>query len=101
MMAKAFDGAAFGREIVELVKGYVARELATRDARIAELEARPSLHDAGVWTETETYVAGSVVSHQGSAWCAQIASTGVRPGSGDGCWRLLVKKGRDARDSTR
>ena len=35
-----FDGKAFGAEIVDIVKGYMAKEVAPLHARIAELEAR-------------------------------------------------------------
>ncbi|MBB5755305.1 hypothetical protein, partial [Prosthecomicrobium pneumaticum] len=39
-LAMTFDGKAFGREMVGIVKGYVARRLAPLDERLADLEAR-------------------------------------------------------------
>jgi polyhydroxyalkanoate synthesis regulator phasin len=36
--AKTFDGAAFGREIVEAVKGYTQREMGALRERVDQLE---------------------------------------------------------------
>jgi hypothetical protein len=52
--------------------------------------------DAGVWTEERGYVAGDTVSHGGSMFIAQIATT-AKPGKSDD-WRLAVKRGADGRD---
>ena len=52
--------------------------------------------DAGVWTEERGYVAGDTVSHGGSLFIAQIATT-AKPGKSDD-WRLAVKRGADGRD---
>lgn len=51
--------------------------------------------DAGVWTERE-YAAGDCVSHGGSVFIAQKA-TSEKPGKSDD-WRLAVKRGADGRD---
>jgi hypothetical protein len=51
--------------------------------------------DAGVWTERE-YAAGDTVSHGGSLFIAQVATT-AKPGKSDD-WRLAVKRGADGRD---
>jgi Collagen triple helix repeat (20 copies) len=51
--------------------------------------------DAGVWTE-RAYVAGDIVSHGGSMFVAQTATT-AKPGKSDD-WRLSVKRGADGRD---
>ncbi len=51
--------------------------------------------DAGVWTE-RAYVAGDTVSHGGSMFIAQVATT-AKPGKSDD-WRLAVKRGADGRD---
>jgi hypothetical protein len=51
--------------------------------------------DAGVWTERE-YLAGDSVSHGGSSFIAQVATT-AKPGKSDD-WRLAVKRGADGRD---
>lgn len=52
--------------------------------------------DAGVWTEERAYVVGDTVSHGGSMWIAQKA-TSEKPGRSDD-WRLAVKRGADGRD---
>jgi Collagen triple helix repeat (20 copies) len=52
--------------------------------------------DAGVWTEERGYVAGDTVSHGGSLFIAQVATTS-KPGKSDD-WRLAVKRGADGRD---
>lgn len=63
------------------------------EKRVAALEARPELKDAGVWREGTAYAPGNIVSHAGSAWICNKATEGKPPGDG---WRLLVKRGRDA-----
>jgi integrin beta 3 len=52
--------------------------------------------DAGVWSEGRAYVAGDSVSHGGSMFIAQKA-TSEKPGKSDD-WRLAVKRGADGRD---
>jgi Collagen triple helix repeat (20 copies) len=51
--------------------------------------------DAGVWAE-RAYVAGDGVTHGGSFFIAQCATT-EKPGKSDH-WRLAVKRGADGRD---
>ena len=51
--------------------------------------------DAGVWVD-RTYAAGDAVSHGGSLFIAQAATT-AKPGKSDD-WRLAVKRGSDGRD---
>jgi hypothetical protein len=58
--------------------------------RIAELEARPVLEDAGVWQERALYRPGHVVTYKGSAWVCREANSTARPGKSD-VWRLMVK----------
>lgn len=60
-----------------------------------EIKTRIPL-DVGVWTEERGYVAGDTVSHGGSLFIAQIATT-AKPGKSDD-WRLAVKRGADGRD---
>jgi hypothetical protein len=68
------------------------------EARVAELEQRPSLKYIGVWREGEDYVAGDAVTDHGSLWIARVNHIKSRPGTdGIGGWQLAVKKGRDAR----
>jgi hypothetical protein len=56
----------------------------------------PIVLDAGVFKEGTTYDAGDGVTWGGSYWIAQ-KETGAKPDSGDGSWRLSVKRGRDAK----
>jgi hypothetical protein len=51
--------------------------------------------DAGVWIERD-YAAGDSVSHGGSLFIAQVA-TSAKPGTSSD-WRLAVKRGNDGRD---
>ena len=64
--------------------------------RIEALEARPSVHDAGVWTQSQTYPKGAAVTFGGSLWISQIDGNISKP-SKDRAWRLAVKKGRDGK----
>jgi hypothetical protein len=68
--------------------------------RIAALESKPSIQDAGVWHAAKLYQVGDLVSHQGSAFIAKSANANARPGESD-VWRLLVKRGRDGKDAGR
>jgi hypothetical protein len=82
----------------ELVATIRKDEIGPLQKRLSELEARKSLHDAGVWNESQTYEVGAVVTHSGSAWSALSRSQGIVPGEASrGIWRLLVKKGRDGK----
>ncbi|BCH10456.1 hypothetical protein MesoLj131c_47140 [Mesorhizobium sp. 131-3-5] len=66
-------------------------------ARVEALEARPTMAYRGVWGKGTEYHRGDVCTHQGSSWhCELDAATGLQPGDGLG-WKLMVKKGRDAR----
>jgi hypothetical protein len=65
--------------------------------RLAVLEQRPIVKDAGVWTHGQTYTPGDIVSHGGSGWICRGAhySTGSEPDHAH--FRLLVKHGKDLR----
>lgn len=89
-----FDGAAFGAEIVEVVKSYVEREIKPLKARVAELEAR-QLKYSGTYRDSEVYRAGEMVSHAGSLWHCE-ATTASKPGT-DSTWKLCVKRGEFSR----
>jgi hypothetical protein len=41
-----FDGAAFGREIVDVVKSYLERQLSPLEQRLAILEAKAGIEKA-------------------------------------------------------
>ena len=52
-----------------------------------------------VWKESAgEYKRGDLVTHKGGVWMAKSATT-ERPGAGDG-WKLVVKAGRDGKDTS-
>lgn len=52
-----------------------------------------------VWKESAgEYKRGDLVTHKGGVWMAKAATT-ERPGAGDG-WKLVVKAGRDGKDTS-
>jgi hypothetical protein len=88
------------RDLVRAVAAGMAHHVRELQARVAELEARPHLHDAGVWDEQKVYGINAIVTDHGSAWIAKRA-TCRRPGDGNDDWRLLVKRGRDGKGAAR
>lgn len=52
----------------------------------------------GVYSEGETYARGDVVTHGGSAWHCEKDAPGLRPGSPESGWRLMVKAGKNAKE---
>ena len=76
--------------------GKACRELVVAPlvARIAELEAREWV---GVWTAGKSYPKNAIVTHDGSAWVATRDHPHLKPGAEGSGWRLIVKRGRDAR----
>jgi hypothetical protein len=92
------------QELSVLVKGFspvirraIERAIAPLEARIAELEARPTLKYCGVWQSGTKYEAGACCTHQGSLWVCK-AATITRPGDALSQWTLAVKRGRDGKD---
>jgi hypothetical protein len=69
----------------------IAKALAPIRARLDKLEGE-RLKFAGTWKPDKSYEAGSVVTHGGGLWHANIASKSFRPGTGS-AWTLAVKKG--------
>lgn len=71
------------------------------EKRIEELEAKlnsmPAVSYAGTHSTGRSYSRGMLVTHKGSLWHAQCATTDT-PGESDS-WRLCVKAGRDGRDA--
>lgn len=59
----------------------------------------PRFKDCGVFRDDVKYREGDGVSFGGSLWLAQRDDPEDKPGSGNGHWRLAVKKGRDGRDA--
>src|SRR5690349_16454406 len=72
-------------------------QIAALEGRVAELQSQPGLKYQGVWTSDLTYAPGSVVTHAGSMWHANIQTKGVKPGEDQAGWTLCVKHGRDLR----
>lgn len=58
----------------------------------------PSMIYRGVYVEARTYVRGDVVTFGGSTWHSN-EDTVAKPGDGSKAWTLMVKKGRDGRDT--
>jgi hypothetical protein len=67
--------------------------IAELTARVAVLEARPSIQYAGVWQPGRTYARGHATTLSGSLWICEFETT-ARPGDGaESGWKLAVKKG--------
>ena len=60
----------------------------------------PMLIDRGFYQEGNAYDRGDTVTFGGSAWAAQKA-TDTKPEIGNPDWRLVVRKGRDAKSVAR
>jgi hypothetical protein len=91
MSDAVFDGEAFGAEIVQSIRDYVARAIKPLESRPAQLEAQGEMKYCGVWSEEREYLRGSFVTTNGSLWHAE-QPTRSRPGT-DSTWRLAVKRG--------
>ena len=79
-------------------KTHVTSRVDALEQRVRELESRPAIKDAGVWHTATVYKPGDIVSHQGSGWICSadhVAGDGIDHAK----FRLLVKKGADARDA--
>jgi hypothetical protein len=50
------------RDLVRAVAAGMAHHVRELQARVAELEARPHLHDAGVWDEQKVYGINAIVT---------------------------------------
>lgn len=90
-----------GQQMLDAVKGYVARmmgPLAPRiealEKRIAELERgqKGLISYRGVWREGDDYREHDVTTHSGCLWFCQTPTT-ERPGSSND-WRLMQKNHR-------
>lgn len=58
----------------------------------------PMCIDSGVWKEATQYETGDGVTWGGSFWIAQKDTNNDKPDSGNGNWRLAVKRGRDGKN---
>ena len=92
----SFDGAKFGKDVVEAVKSYVDATFAPLRQRIEELEARGY---KGVYEEGREYSKGQMVTRHGSIFHCN-RTTRQRPAECDD-WTLAVKAGRDGKDGSR
>ena len=93
------DAPVIERLIVAGVKAATAvltARLAETEARVAELESRPTLFDKGVWKAGDIYGEGAVVTHAGSAWVCFAAHVSTEAFDHT-CFRLMVKHGKDRR----
>jgi hypothetical protein len=69
-------------------------EIETLKLRIAEIEQR-GIEYKGVWQKSNDYRRGSVVTWDGSMFCAiKDVTPGYVPGSAGDMWQLCVKRGR-------
>jgi integrin beta 3 len=59
----------------------------------------PRFKDCGVYRDGGAYLQGDGVSYGGSLWLAQRDAPEGVPDSGNGHWRLAVKRGRDGKDA--
>ncbi|WP_338688343.1 hypothetical protein V5279_24505 [Bradyrhizobium sp. 26S5] len=75
----------------------VADRIAVLQQKIIELKERPPVPWEGPWDPQKQFTRHSFCSDRGAMWYAMADSKGVRPGSGEGVWRLCVKAGKDAR----
>jgi hypothetical protein len=84
---------------IKTVKGRSDTAMTALEARVAELEARPTLDYKGIWDSETVYRRGDCVTRSGSVWhCERDRTRGILPGVGDG-WRLAVKRGSDGKNA--
>lgn len=98
-------------ELLESVRGFVARKLEPLEQRNADLERRLTALERrlesekrrffyrGVFVEGETYQEHDFATLGGALWCCLVDGTSDRPGTSDR-WQLAVKSG-DRRDRRR
>jgi hypothetical protein len=63
------------------------------ERRIVELEARPTLRDAGVWQPGREYRNGDICTFQGGGWICRSAHVSVGTHPSPDAFRLFVKSG--------
>ena len=84
----SFDGEAFGLEVTEIVKAYLAREVAEMNRRMDAIEAEHAAFK-GYYDGSCSYRKGDIVTHQGRRWKAsQQAAVGDVPGEELDTWRV-------------
>ncbi|MGV3456320.1 hypothetical protein [Sphingomonas sp.] len=91
------DMFAFMQDQID-ARDFVLRALLERIGVLEEqLGQQRSMIYRGVFDSAETYAPGSIVTHAGSMWHANEATSDT-PGSSV-AWTLTVKRGRDGRDA--
>lgn len=87
------------RKAISALCKAIAPELLKLDARLAALEERPAMRDAGIWEADKAYEPGDVVSYGGSGWVAKHQNRSAKglnePGAGNDVWRCFIRRGRD------
>jgi hypothetical protein len=91
-------------QLAAIIASAVDDAMASRDARIAALEAltKDVMSYKRVWENGGVYKKGDAVTHDGSLWCCVADATRVRPGLASiesRAWVLAVKHGRHGRDA--
>ena len=83
--------AAVATAINDTIKGpQVAGRILQLEARIAALEAKPSVKFTGTWERGKSYSIGDATTHHGGLWICQAETTG-EPSKDFTSWRLAVK----------
>jgi hypothetical protein len=80
-------------QLAEIVSHAVDEAMASRDARIAALEARPELRYVRPYRNGDSYSAGCLASRNGGLWLCERSTSGI-PGTAASGWRLIVKESR-------
>jgi hypothetical protein len=95
-VARTLDVVMMG--VGKALRSYTDKRIAELRKEIeAKLEGLP--HDAGIYARGKSYRKGAIVTYGGSAFIAQCdtdAPIGGDPPSPS--WRLMVQRGRNARD---
>jgi hypothetical protein len=99
-----------GRELAIAIREHLEKQLAPLRAEIVAIKAanaelrgqvkslqQGGLRYLGVYEDGGQYMEGDCVTSGGSLWRAQ-ASTAFKPGQSTD-WKLVVRKGRDARSN--
>jgi hypothetical protein len=71
--------------------------LAGVEQRLDEIQAKPGMKYEGVWNSEKAYSAGDFVTDKGSLFICKDGCINVRPGTSN-AWQLAVQRGRDGRD---
>jgi hypothetical protein len=85
----------YGIGILADVVGRLDDQVRELRERLSEVESS-GIKYCGVFQRAQSYRRGSLVTHDGSAWCAVTDEADGVPGKSD-AWQLMVKRGRDGR----